>query len=109
MGRWANDKRSGYGVLRNNLEGWRFLTLWKEDKKHGRGIFVNSNDLYVQCLFSFGQMIDEGLVYHEHPDTEEVRIFIGAIATTGNGYNVIYLKMKPQYVMMKSPEKLSIS
>ena len=40
MGRWLNDKRSGYGVLRNNLEGWRFLSLWKEDKKHGRGIFI---------------------------------------------------------------------
>ena len=40
MGRWVNDKRSGYGVLRNNLEGWRFLSLWKEDKKHGRGIFI---------------------------------------------------------------------
>ena len=44
----------------------------------------SSDDLYVQCLFSFGQMIDDGLVYHEHKDTDEVRIYIGAI-TTING------------------------
>ena len=38
----------------------------------------SSDDLYVQCLFSFGQMIDDGLVYHEHKDTDEVwvRIFV---------------------------------
>ena len=29
-------------------------------------------------------MIDDGLVYHEHKDTDEVRIYIGAI-TTING------------------------
>ena len=26
-------------------------------------------------------MIDDGLVYHEHKDTDEVRIYIGAITT----------------------------
>ena len=34
--------------------------------------------------FSFGQMIDDGLVYHGQKDTDEVRIYIGAI-TTING------------------------
>ena len=48
MGRWSSDKRSGYGVLRNNSEGWRYLTLWKDDKKHGRGVFVNACGLFVQ-------------------------------------------------------------
>ena len=84
MGRWLCDKRSGYGVLRNNIEGWRYLSLWKEDRRHGRGIFISSDDVFVQCIFSFGQIMGEGLVYHENPDTHEQRVYVGNVTTSSN-------------------------
>ena len=67
-------------MLRNNAEGWRFLTMWKEDKKHGRGVFVNACGLFVQCLFSFDQMLGEGLIYHEN-EMGESRVYVGNLAT----------------------------
>ena len=86
MGNWLDDKRQGYGVLRSSVEGWRFLCLWKDDKKHGRGIFVCSKGLYCQTIFSFDQLLDQnGLLFDQQEDEmsgiEETRIFIGAIST----------------------------
>ena len=86
LGDWANDRRNGYGVLRSRLQGWRFLCLWKDDKKHGRGVFVSSSNVLTQTMFSFDQIIDkEGLVYANLTNIsgiEEDRFFIGAISSS---------------------------
>ena len=79
------DKHHGYGVLRSVQEGWRFLSLWKEGQKHGRGIFLQSSGLFAQTLFSFDQLLDsDGLLFDQKAnaiDGDEKRMFIGSVST----------------------------
>ena len=82
------DKHHGYGVLRSVQEGWRFLSLWKEGQKHGRGIFVQSSGLFAQTLFSFDQLLDsDGLLFDQKSndiDGDEKRMFIGSVSTVAD-------------------------
>lgn len=60
--------------------------MWKDDKKHGRGIVVTSNGLYAQTIFSFDQLLDwEGLLFDQSVElngVDETRIFIGGVSTS---------------------------
>lgn len=110
LGDWEDNKRNGYGVLRSRLQGWRFLCLWKDDKKHGRGVFVSSDSIFTQSMFSFDQIIDkEGLVYVNLTNIngiEEDRFFVGSI-TSSQAVTVVDDMIQPEAVTLVKG-KLSI-
>lgn len=42
-GLWENDKRNGFGILKNEKGQVVYQGTWMEDLYHGRGVEINLN------------------------------------------------------------------
>lgn len=70
VGWFRNNKRNGYGILRNQYDmKVRYMGNWKDDKFHGKGILLLVNwytsDVYMQCNFTDGKPDMDPMNLHE--------------------------------------------
>ncbi|XP_076313442.1 amyotrophic lateral sclerosis 2 [Tachypleus tridentatus] len=71
IGQWSWNRREGYGVLDNIRGGEKYMGMWHEDFRHGKGLVVTIDGIYYEGTFisdklsGFGKMIFEDNTCYE--------------------------------------------
>ncbi|KAM8904610.1 alsin isoform 2-T2 [Spinachia spinachia] len=71
IGRWLQDKKSGYGVFDDITKGEKYMGMWQDHIRQGNGVVVTQFGLYYEGAFKDNKMAGTGILLSEDDTTYE--------------------------------------
>ncbi|XP_062417476.1 alsin isoform X2 [Pungitius pungitius] len=71
IGRWLQDKKSGYGVFDDITKGEKYMGMWQDHMRQGNGVVVTQFGLYYEGAFKDNKMTGTGILLSEDDTTYE--------------------------------------
>uniref|UniRef100_A0A3Q3BBA9 Alsin Rho guanine nucleotide exchange factor ALS2 b n=1 Tax=Kryptolebias marmoratus TaxID=37003 RepID=A0A3Q3BBA9_KRYMA len=71
IGRWLQDKKTGYGVFDDITKGEKFMGMWQDHQRQGIGVVVTQFGLYYEGTFKDNRMMGVGVLLSEDDTTYE--------------------------------------
>ncbi|XP_064419608.1 alsin isoform X1 [Latimeria chalumnae] len=65
IGRWVQDRKTGYGVFDDITRGEKYMGMWQDDLRQGNGLIVTQFGLYYEGNFSLSKMMGNGILLTE--------------------------------------------
>ncbi|XP_068446402.1 alsin isoform X2 [Clinocottus analis] len=71
IGRWLQDKKTGYGVFDDITKGEKYMGMWQDHLRQGNGVVVTQFGLYYEGAFKDNKMAGTGILLSEDDTTYE--------------------------------------
>ncbi|KAK2857090.1 hypothetical protein Q5P01_005825 [Channa striata] len=71
IGRWVQDKKTGYGVFDDITKGEKYMGMWQDHLRQGTGVVVTQFGLYYEGTFKDNKMMGAGILLSEDDTTYE--------------------------------------